>query len=78
MRYLSPRIAPGVSPPAGIESDEMRRPTPTAAATCAGAAPGAVTICETDLIACPQEEQNRLLAGFSARHDGQWIVGAVT
>ena len=65
-------MAPGVNPPAGIESDEMSRATPGAnAGTFRGSIVG---ICEGAPIACPQDEQKRLLAGTSAEHEGHCMA----
>jgi hypothetical protein len=74
---------PGVNPPTGIESEEVRRPTGEAIigapALTAGAAAGGesaipVGICETDVIGVPQLRQKRLSAGTSLEHDGHFIA----
>jgi hypothetical protein len=72
MLYRPIRIAPGVSPPTGMESDDTRRPTPPPTAALA---PGDVTISDGDAVGWPHDEQKRLSAGSSAEHDEQRIAG---
>ena len=76
MRYRSARIVPGVKPPAGIESDEMRRAEGVAGAK--GLRTAAVAICEGEPIARPHARQNRLVAGTSSAHDEHRMVTSVT
>jgi len=70
IRYRSERIAPGVNPPTGTESEEIRRPT---RGETAGAASPRVGICDGEMMACPQTEQKLLVAGISTEHDGHCI-----
>ena len=76
IRYRSARTAPGAKPPAGIESDEARRPI-GAEATAVGIAEGSlaatVGICDSDAVDWPQDGQNRALAGIWVEHEGQSI-----
>src|SRR5262245_4919395 len=70
-------MVPGVKPPIGIESDEMRGAIRAAAAAGLGAF--AVGICEAICsIGCPQDAQNRLAACTSAEHFGQWTLPGFT
>jgi len=76
MRYRSAMMEPGVKPPAGTESDEIRRPI-RGAGTGTDEPAAAVDICEGEPIACPQERQKRLSAGISAEHDGHSMINGV-
>jgi len=60
---------PGVNPPTGTESEEIRRLTATAGLAAAEGAD--VGICEKATIACPHEEQYLLLSVIGAEHAGQ-------
>jgi hypothetical protein len=64
MRYRPASAIPGVNPPTGSESEEIRRPigagTATATATgAAGDSTAAVGACEIELTGAPQNWQNR-------------------
>src|SRR5215472_16365030 len=85
MRYRSARIAPGVKPPASIESLDASRPTteeeegPRPRRTAASATEGVarfVGICdaEEDGTALPHEGQKRESSGTSAEQDRQRIT----
>src|SRR4030095_16356828 len=67
IRYRSARIAPGVNPPTGTESEEISRLTPGHA----GAASPRVGIWESETMAWPQTEQKWLSAAISAAQEGQ-------
>jgi hypothetical protein len=74
MRYRSANIIPGVNPPTGNESDEIRRPT--GAAGGLGRAPAsavAVGACDNELIGVPQDGQNLWDGDVSPPQDGQFI-----
>jgi hypothetical protein len=63
-------MTPGANPPDGIEPDENSLPTGDEPPETVGAAGIIVGICESELIACPQDEQNRLSVEIGAEHAG--------
>ena len=78
IRYRSASTAPGVKPPAWIESDDASRPTLEEdggrRAFCA--IDGDATFvgsCDTDDTASPHDEQKRAAAGTSAEQEGQRV-----
>src|SRR5262245_16436325 len=87
IRYRSTRTAPGAKPPAGIESDDARRPIGAegiADGIAEGSLAATVGICDSDAVEWPQDGQNRALAGISVEQEGQsigeslvqsWLVG---
>jgi hypothetical protein len=71
-------MVPGVNPPTGTESEDIRRPTRGASAEIFGASAkglAAVGIIEIELRGWAQELQNRLSGGFEAEHFGHCITG---
>jgi hypothetical protein len=78
MRYRPANTIPGVNPPTGNESEEIRRPTGEAIAAAATGAAGdsnsAVVACESEPAGTPQEGQNLLDDDNSPPQDGQIIV----
>ena len=69
-----------MKPPAGIESDEARRPTfeGVGSRRAASATEGEARLvgsCETDDTASPHEGQKREEPGISEAQDGQRITG---
>ena len=72
MRYRAVSTVPGVSPPTGMESEEIKRATPAATAPAPIAI--AVVISDAAPTKCPHDRQNRLSAGNSDAHEGQRIV----
>ena len=80
IRYRSPRTAPGVNPPAWIESDDASLPTREEdGGRCAfRAIDGVATFvgnCEADDAASPQEGQKRAESGTSEEQAGQGVTG---
>src|SRR5512139_99917 len=80
MRYRSASTIPGVNPPTGIESEEIRRPTgeatmgvPVAATGIGGDSTVPVGIWESEPIGVPHFRQKLLSSGTSLEHDGQFI-----
>jgi hypothetical protein len=81
MRYRPSRTIPGVNPPTGSESDEIRCPTgegiAAAAATAtdaAGDSTAAVGACETELTGAPQARQNLSDGKTSPPQDGHFMT----
>src|SRR5262249_12085504 len=79
IRKRSARIAPGVKPPASIESEEASRPTfeelPGRCAFCATEGDAMfVGSCETDDTASPHAGQKCAPAGTSPAHAGQRVT----
>src|SRR6476469_9999105 len=79
IRYRSARTAPGVNPPAGIESDDACRPTrDDEGGRCALCAiDGDATFvgsCDTDDTASPHEGQKRPESGISDEQAGQGVT----
>src|SRR5262245_54765353 len=68
MRYRSARTAPGVKPPTGIGSDEIR--PPACGATARDAAVSATVGNENEMMAYPQTGQKRLSAAILEEQEG--------
>jgi len=80
IRYRSARTAPGVNPPASIESDDASRPTrEDDGGRCAFRATDGdamfVGSCDTDDTDSPHEGQKRAEVGTSEEQAGQGVTG---
>jgi hypothetical protein len=72
---------PGVKPPTGILSEEIRRPTGDAGAAGSGVgglSPVSVTISERGLTGTPQEGQNLCAGESSPLQEGHFIEPSTT
>ena len=73
-QYRRSSTIPGVNPPTGSESEEIKRPTGAAGeGGCAPASDAAVAVgaCDNELTGAPQEGQNLCDGYVSPPQDGQ-------